>query len=767
MARKFVSPGVFTQEIDQSFLAQGVANIGAGVIGLTSKGAAFAPVTVSDFNDFVANFGDVDPVKMAPYAAKNYLKNSSTMQMVRVLGSRDGKTVAGGNGADMYAEAIIDSTGTVLAIVAIASGAVLNWTGSATGTLFQFSGAMGLWPASSGALSFIGNNTNYIGKVFNTDPTQISTYGHFLYKNFDFAGSGSGYPYATVDLSGTGSSNAIFDTDYTSPTSPWVRSQAFGGNYYNLFQLWTMGDGEASNTDIKVSIDNIRASPFPTITQYGTFDVIVRIYSDTDKRLNLVESYSNVTLDPASEQYLPRVIGDQYVVWNSTTRKLNVVGTYKNRSKYIGVTMGPAGAPPTALPWGHSGYPDLMAATGSSKLADVPYVQNNLDSQGNLFNGTYWGIDVTQAGVSDRLKFTLASGTGYARTSTGAALDLGYLSSSSSNGTTWQVYNTASSGFAPTTGSQRGFTVAFYGGFDGWDPKQADPLAAAGNAGTVATIALKLAVDTLSNPDEIDLNLLAIPGVSSSIVTTYARQMCNDRADCMMIMDIGGGSVSDAISFINNAGVDDNYAASYYPHLRYADTTNGVLVDVPPSVAVLGAFAYSDRVGQVFFAPAGLNRGGLQSFGIVDTTDRLTFQDRNDLYENRINPIATFPNEGIVVFGQKTLQYRPSALDRVNVRRLLIYAKKVIASAAKYLVFEPNNAATWQKFINTTNPILEKVRQDQGIERFKVVMDSTVNTPDLIDRNIMTGKIFLQPTRTAEYIDLSFIITASGVSFEE
>ena len=190
-------------------------------------------------------------------------------------------------------------------------------------------------------------------------------------------------------------------------------------------------------------------------------------------------------------------------------------------------------------------------------------------------------------------------------------------------------------------------------------------------------------------------------------------------------------------------------------------------MDVPPSVAVLGAFAYSDRVGQVFFAPAGLNRGGLQAFGVVDTTDRLTFQDRNDLYENRINPIATFPNEGIVVFGQKTLQYKPSALDRVNVRRLLIYAKKVIASAAKYLVFEPNNAATWQKFINTTNPILEKVRQDQGIERFKVVMDSTVNTPDLIDRNIMTGKIFLQPTRSAEYIDLSFIITSSGVQFEE
>jgi len=151
----------------------------------------------------------------------------------------------------------------------------------------------------------------------------------------------------------------------------------------------------------------------------------------------------------------------------------------------------------------------------------------------------------------------------------------------------------------------------------------------------------------------------------------------------------------------------------------------------------------------------------------VDVADRLTYAERSDLYENRINPIASFPVEGIVVFGQKTLQVKPSALDRVNVRRLLIYAKKLIASAAKYLLFEPNNTNNWQRFLNTVNPILDKIRQDQGIERFKVVMDSTTNTPDLIDRNISTGKIFLQPTKSTEFIDLAFIITSSGVSFEE
>ena len=150
----------------------------------------------------------------------------------------------------------------------------------------------------------------------------------------------------------------------------------------------------------------------------------------------------------------------------------------------------------------------------------------------------------------------------------------------------------------------------------------------------------------------------------------------------------------------------------------------------------------------------------------MDVVDRLNFTDRNNLYDNRINPIASFPNEGINVWGQKTLQVAASALDRINVRRLLIFAKKTIASAAKFLVFEPNNSATYQRFTNLVNPILEDVRQKQGLERFRVVMDTNTNTPDVVDQNRMVGKIFLQPTKTAEFIDLQFIITNAGVQFQ-
>jgi phage tail sheath protein FI len=263
------------------------------------------------------------------------------------------------------------------------------------------------------------------------------------------------------------------------------------------------------------------------------------------------------------------------------------------------------------------------------------------------------------------------------------------------------------------------------------------------------------------------MNLLALPGIHNLKVVDKARSVVNDRQDAMFVMDVTGSTVAEVIGNLKNREIDDNYTACYYPDLKLNDRSANKMVRVSPSVAVMGAISFSDRVGQVFFAPAGLNRGGLGQFDIVDVADRLNFQDRNDLYDNRINPIATFPNEGIVVFGQKTLQIKASALDRINVRRLLIFAKKTIASAAKLLVFEPNNPATWQRFVNVVNPILEKVRQDQGIERFRVVMDTTTNTADLVDRNIMTGKIFLQPTKSAEFIDLSFIITNAGVSFGE
>lgn len=768
MARKFVSPAVFTSEVDKSTLAQGVSAIGAAVVGRTLKGPAFAPTTVTDFNEFKAAFGDVDTGMMLPYAAKNYLKNSNILKVVRVLGTRNGNSAAT-NGSTVSVKAIVASGSDMLAEVHVLSGTTMSWTGSGASVTFSFSGTAGVFAGSvfSGTVSFSTGATDYIGRVFNTDATKASQYGHYLYKLFEWGGTGSGAPYTTASLSGAQATSS-FDYDYQNAQSPWVISQPFGGAItYNLFRLVDRAGG--ANQQFKVAIANIKASSSPTVTPYGTFDIVIRSIGDTDARPEIIESFSGLSLDPSSSNYLPRVIGDQYTQWDSTKGKNVVLGKYKNQSTYIRVLMGTGNPPKDALPWGHTGYPENVTSAGSSSLVDVPMVTDDLDSQGNVLTSQLWGIDFSQKGITDRLKAGLAS-TSYpyaaAPQQAGAVFTLTHLSGATSSGTAYTTYSLGYSSNVPSTASSNGFVMALYGGWDGWDMTMTDPLSQTG-ATYVGTIALKLGIDVLSNPDEVDMNLLALPGVTDSAVTSYARQVCNERADCMAIIDISGSSVSNVISVLNTQGVDDNYAATYYPYLRYADTTNNVQVDVPPSVAMLGAYAYNDRVGQVFFAPAGLNRGGLSQFGIVDTLDHLTFEDRNDLYEARINPIATFPNEGIVAFGQKTLQVKPSALDRINVRRLLIYAKKTIASAAKLLLFEPNNPQTWQRFLNTVNPILEKVRQDQGLERFKVVMDSTVNTPDLIDRNIMAGKIFLQPTRAAEFIDLSFIISASGVEFEE
>jgi phage tail sheath protein FI len=220
-------------------------------------------------------------------------------------------------------------------------------------------------------------------------------------------------------------------------------------------------------------------------------------------------------------------------------------------------------------------------------------------------------------------------------------------------------------------------------------------------------------------------------------------------------------TISTAISTASE--IDSNYTAMYYPWLRAVDQNTNKLIWVPPSVILPEIFAYSDNVSAEWFAPAGLNRGGIAS--AVGVKVRLTQGNRDTLYEGRVNPIAQFPGQGICVWGQKTLQRRPSALDRVNVRRLLIAVKKFIASSARYLVFEQNVEATRNRFLNIVNPYLASVQERSGLYAFRVVMDDTNNTSDVIDRNILYGQLYLQPTKTAEFIILDFNVLPTGAVF--
>ena len=325
----------------------------------------------------------------------------------------------------------------------------------------------------------------------------------------------------------------------------------------------------------------------------------------------------------------------------------------------------------------------------------------------------------------------------------------------------------------------RKFMVALQGGFDGTKPNTpklsgGDILATntfgfdcSGNQ-TTGTKAYRKAFAALSNTDFFDINMLVTPGILHSkhpAVTGDARQLVEDRQDTFYVMDVPALTDSITTTINNVTSLDSNYTATYFPWVRIIDPSKNKPIFVPPSVLVPGALSFNDSVSAPWYAPAGLNRGGLTT--AINTYEKLTQADRDDLYEARINPIANFPNQGICIWGQKTLQSRPSALDRVNVRRLLITVKKFIASATKFLVFEQNTNATRLRFLSIVNPYLESVRSQQGLSAFRVVMDDTNNTPDLIDQNILYGQIFLQPTRTAEFIVLDFNIQPTGASFPE
>jgi hypothetical protein len=324
---------------------------------------------------------------------------------------------------------------------------------------------------------------------------------------------------------------------------------------------------------------------------------------------------------------------------------------------------------------------------------------------------------------------------------------------------------------------QRKFIVPFQGGYNGDNPANPKLTGASivasntqgfdiSSATATGAVAYKKAINAVSNPDEFDINMLITPGIIHDLhpkITNHAIAKCEERGDAFYVFDCGkqGGDIASATAAVSS--LDTNYAATYYPWVKIVDRNTALPVWVPPSVVLPGVIAFTDQVAHEWFAPAGLNRGGLTT--VLEAQTRLTHDERDELYEARVNPIASFPGQGVVVWGQKTLQGRPSALDRVNVRRLLIKLKKFIASSSRYLVFEQNTAATRNRFLNIVNPFLESVQSNSGLSAFKVVMDDSNNTPDVIDRNQLVGQIFIQPTRTAEFIVLDFVVLPTGATF--
>ena len=805
MAERIVSPGVFTREKDLSFLPQGITEIGACIIGPTLEGPAFKPTIIRNFSDFATTFGATTTDYYTPYAVQEYLAGGAgTVTVIRVVGTTGydpglvDLRISGSTGVwttvAVLAPSLFDGTNTQTLAQTTLSGswstAVLTLSGS------------GIVPAVTRTISFDTGSINYIGDVLSTDPQteKIGTENcpAYLYKNFkqhqvsmkySQANTTASQAYAVEDLSYSTLTGETEERGLAAETPFIIGQRPAGGRGPRLFKVWTLSHGVDVNKKFQIGISNIKPASEIAGSDYGTFSLHVKsidsvpggTWKDSDS--NVLEEFDNLSFDPDATNYFARRIGDRYVTTDSSG-KLTFRGDWPNHSKYIriGNYLGTSDetdvnkltdAPKTAVPMG---FEAVIIPVEGSVLPTGSFV--TVQEKNGIFDANVpYGFDFANFDNREYVSHLPVSRLSTGNVSMSLEDMYGHASASSTDfgGAGTFSINDEKVTLAASHVNQRKFVVPFQGGFDRLDPaikKKTGTEIATGNVmgfnitntTSAGYTSYKLAIDAISNPDEYDINLLVTPGLdytSHANICNYAISMVESRGDAFYVM--GSGIEGQGISATTTAvqTLDTNYAAVYYPWVKIQDGNS--FVWVPPTCVLPGVIAYTDKVAHEWFAPAGLNRGGLTS--VVQAKTRLTHEERDLLYEGRVNPIASFPGQGVVVWGQKTLQAKPSALDRVNVRRLLIKLKKFIASASRYLVFEQNNSATRARFLNIVNPFLESVQANSGLSAFKVVMDDTNNTPDIVDRNQLVGQIYLQPTRTAEFIVLDFVVLPTGAAF--
>ncbi len=778
MAERIVSPGVFTRENDLSFLAQGIGEIGGAFIGPFKQGPVYVPTIVRTQSEFETIFGVPDGTYYTEYAVQNYLREAGSATIVRV-GGIGGYTQAaplaimasGSLGKKIVAT--LHSTTTGNHSFGFPTPTLINDDRAAYSGSFLVSGSGIGWISAS----VLPSSQNDIKDVFGESPFGTkAAYSYTYFENvaaeYDSEGGGNqGVKIYPIQLP-----TQDFSYDATVASTPWIVSQKDNNDLrYELFKFHTIGHGNVYNKKYKIGISNIKAAGEDGSTDYAVFSVTLRAYGDTDKRKSVIESWNNVNLDPSSPRYIARVIGDRTFSIDENG-KISETGDYSNKSLHIRVEVAKPGTfPISAAPFGHDSYQLPIKTNSTSEDSWIPAVSFQTGSANNSSSSPlyYSGFDFeTTTVVIDNEQYLkpIPENVG-----TGSNVLFAFDSQ-----LTYKL-----TGSAAVDMVKRQFTVGFQGGFDGVNPTvqiakagdtdfNGNPIwGAANNQGlncststSSGSLGYTKAINALSNPDEYDINLVVAPGINRELhpsITQKIIDMCEDRQDCFYIADFTDYDSSITVATEQANAVDTNYAACYYPWLKTIDVNTNKITTVPPSVLLPAVFASSDRLAAEWFAPAGLNRGGI--VGAVSVLNRLTHSERDTLYENKVNPIAAFPGQGIVAFGQKTLQDKASALDRINVRRLLITVKKFIASTSRYLVFEQNTSATRSRFINTVTPYLESIQQRQGLYAFNVVMDDTNNTPDVIDRNILAGAIYLQPTKTAEFIVIDFNILPTGASF--
>jgi hypothetical protein len=640
-----------------------------------------------------------------------------------------------------------------------------------------------------------------------------------------------------------------------------------------LFRFVGLDNGEWAQGNLKITISDIKASPNEN-RPFGTFTVQIRSADDSDNAPQPIETFSDVDINPASPNYISRVIGDSYTVWNDTKVLYDTLGDYVNRSRYVRVELDTdvsnGTVDPKCLPFGVygpqkwkgfnalSGATDACTGTLVTSTSAHRFVEGGAGipfSLGAASEFVSFGGDVAQVFETASLDFpvvptrtnsndgiiTNQKNAAFGATTNminsnrmepsivdlvrrkpnneddnatpGDALEYSWTfslddvttgSADSGIQATWTAGSRKLLNSYTSQGTYKSvlaagfnrFTTVFNAGFEGLNILEREPfnnplLEAAGGEGAneYAYASIDRALSSVADAEVVECNMMTLPGVTENSLNDRLLSVCEARADALAIIDLKGGyqsesddptgtpsdrmgSVAGVISALETRNINNSYGCCYYPWVQITDNvTTGGSLWVPPSVVALGTFASSEAASELWFAPAGFNRGGLTEgsagLPVTNVRERLTSEDRDNLYTININPIAQFPAEGIVIFGQKTMQITRSALDRINVRRMLIFVKREISRIAARLLFDQNLSTTWNRFLGQVNPFLSGVQTRLGLTDFKVLLDETTTTPDLVDRNIMYAKIFLKPARAIEFIALDFVVTRSGASFDD
>jgi len=628
------------------------------------------------------------------------------------------------------------------------------------------------------------SSTKYINKVLGTEvfdkvKEDYPLFVNEIYSNLLLSAFRHGYVRGlSLDVTSNSESDN-FAQSWDTPSSPTVVSEVRGGNVADLFSILTISDGNDANIEVKVTIQNINLDT-------AEFDIIVRDFNDTDENQIILEKFSRCSMNTDLPGYVARKVGTSD-------------GEYELRSKFIMLLMADS-APADAFPAGFKGFTSLLVS--SNKLGSVLYKTEFFDggdvvyyeSDGSqvLSNGDK--VKKVSLGLSSQNGFKFDSDLFKYKGNAASSSTFGFHLSTNASSITGTTYQTTPYDLEGQSGTDnkltninfRKFTLAVCGGFDGWDiyrevrtlgdqfiyGKTTYITGNTDNGGVFNTTvgnsdyyAYLEGIQTYSNPEAIDINVFATAGINfydhSSLTSQAIDIIENERADSLYI--ISSPNVDDAATvtgYLDDLGIDSNYSATYWPWIQVRDTDNATQLFIPPTGEVLKNIALTDNVSYPWFAVAGYSRGLVNA---IKAKKKLTLDERDELYKNRINPIATFSDTGTIIWGNKTLQVRESALDRINVRRLLLRARKLISAVAVRLLFEQNDEQVRQEFLRLVNPILESIKKERGLYEFKVSVSSDVED---IDANTLRGKIYIKPTRSLEFIDLEFVITPTGASFE-